>query len=501
MPDSVRILACNLDPVLTAILSRLAPDGVTFVPFEGDARDLETCRQQAACDVVVVQVPLEVDDETCMDLATRGVWNLVTTTQARRVVLLSTMRLFDGLDEGWAIDERWSPRPSTDVSLLAPYLAECALRETARDIPVEAVVLRLDQVVAEVEWRADSLESTWIHVDDAANAILAAVTGEDFARWMVQHIVRGDERSRYQRYPQRRPGIPWEPAYLDHRSRSEPIAEPQMPDFPGPVTDLEPPQSVAILGAAGPLAVATAMQLGADIRLRLADRRPLAEVAGGEPQSPGAPLPDVALLPPHEEVALDVTDYASVRRAMEGMDTVVNCTVVRPDPVQAFRVNTLGAWNVMRAAAELGIRRVVHTGPILNLAPYPIGMEADRDIHAITDRPGSSLYILSKYLGKEIVRIYAETLGMAVPSLHFDLFTPLDPEVALRRGSPCTISWSDAGRAVLAAARIETMPKPFVAVNVLAPSPHDRWDAMDAQRLLNWEPQDQIDLIWYRSRA
>ena len=33
------------------------------------------------------------------------------------------------------------------------------------------------------------------------------------------------------------------------------------------------------------------------------------------------------------------------------------------DPVEAFRVNTLGAYNVIRAAVECGIRRVVQTGP------------------------------------------------------------------------------------------------------------------------------------------
>lgn len=495
------ILTCNIDPVVAERLAALASEQIALVPFVGDSRDLETCRSQADADVVVVQVPSDLDPETTMDLATRGVWNLVTTTRARRVVVLSTMRLFDRLDEGWAIDERWWPRPSTEVSLLAPYLAECTLRETARDVPVEAVVLRLDHVIAGSEWRPDDPEPTWLHADDAASAILAAVVQADLPRWSVHHIVRGDVRGRYQRYPQRFPGLAWDPAFLDARPRLEPVAEPSMPPSPAPVTGLEPPRNVVILGAAGPLAVATARQAGDDLRLRLADRRPLAEVAQGEPQSPGAPLPDAALLARHEEIPLDVTDFASVRVALAGMDTVINCTVVRPDPVQAFRVNTLGAWHVMRAAADLGIRRVVHTGPVLTLAPYPVGMDADRDVHAVTERPGANLYFISKYLGKEIVRIFAEEYGIAVPSLHFDGFTSIDPEFALRRSPSCTVSWDDAGRAMLAAARLESMSPPFVAVNVLVPGPHDLYDAMDAQRLLGWEPRDRIDLVWYRSRA
>src|SRR5690606_146842 len=108
MPEPRRILTCNLDENLRDRLDDIATSGVSFVPFDGDSRDLETCRAQAQCDVVLVGAPRDGDPETCMDLSTRGVWNLVITTRARRVVLLSTMRLFDSLDEGWAIDERWT---------------------------------------------------------------------------------------------------------------------------------------------------------------------------------------------------------------------------------------------------------------------------------------------------------------------------------------------------------------------------------------------------------
>ena len=60
---------------------------------------------------------------------------------------------------------------------------------------------------------------------------------------------------------------------------------------------------------------------------------------------------------------VDVTDFDQVLAATRGMDAVINMTVMRHDPVEAFRVNTLGAYNVIRAAVECGIRRVVQTGP------------------------------------------------------------------------------------------------------------------------------------------
>src|SRR5690606_17259527 len=97
--------------------------------------------------------------------------------------------------------------------------------------------------------------------------------------------------------------------------------------------------------------------------LRLTDIRPIAAIAAeGKPQSPGAPLPRV-LGAPHEDRVVDVADLAQVVAAAEGMDAIINCTVVRHDPVQAFRVNVLGAYHVMQAAVTHGIRRVVHTGP------------------------------------------------------------------------------------------------------------------------------------------
>ena len=49
---------------------------------------------------------------------------------------------------------------------------------------------------------------------------------------------------------------------------------------------------------------------------------------------------------------MDVWDYGQVREAMEGVDAVMNFTVLRHDDTLSFQVNTIGAWNVMKAAAD-----------------------------------------------------------------------------------------------------------------------------------------------------
>lgn len=62
-------------------------------------------------------------------------------------------------------------------------------------------------------------------------------------------------------------------------------------------------------------------------------------------------------------VATDVTDLASVRKAVADADAVVHLAALDYDvharPEDYIRVNTLGTWHVLQAAAESGVRRVV----------------------------------------------------------------------------------------------------------------------------------------------
>jgi nucleoside-diphosphate-sugar epimerase len=257
---------------------------------------------------------------------------------------------------------------------------------------------------------------------------------------------------------------------------------------------------VVIFGAGGPLAAAAAPLLASSFRLRLTDVRPLAEIAAeAKPQSPGAPLPAV-LGPPHETMPVDVTDYDQVLRACEGMDAIVNCTVVRPHPVLAFHVNTIGAYHVMRAAVAHRIRRVVHTGPLQVLNDLPGGYAWDFGIpDEALPRPGSWLYLHSKYLGHETVRLIAEAHGLEVPALYFCNF--VNPDTARPGGegiNPMTVSWEDAGHAIRRAVEIPSLPAPFEILHILADLPHGKYSGEKAYRLLGWRPRDDLAHLYAR---
>ncbi|MCC6704570.1 MAG: NAD-dependent epimerase/dehydratase family protein [Thermomicrobiales bacterium] len=499
----MRVLLTGIPSILERDLSGELSRHHTVVTLDGDVRDRAVCAAAADCDVIVHGLADGLDPLTSLDHASRGTWNLLTTTRARRYVFLSSMRMFDAYDSAWNVTETWSPRPSTDVSELAPYLAEVAAREISRSRPIDCLMVRLDDVVSGDRFASEAVQPQWLHVNDAVKAISRAVTieraSENGSRWVPLHIVRGGPGSRF---PAGKAAAEPFGFSADHRTtdqRSSPITAPRFPRSLAPLADLTAPERVVVFGAGGPLGAVTTAFLKDYHQLRLTDIRPLGELGQRPPQSPGAPLP-VSAEAPHEEFVVDVTDQDAVDFAARDMDAIVNCTVVRPDPVQAFRVNTLGAFNVMTAAVAHGIGRVVHTGPILTLAPHPAGYTDDRDVGPdVPARPGDNLYFVSKFLGQEICRIFAEQHGIACPTLLFCVF--VNPAVEKNTGgatNPFAISWDDSGRAMAAAVRVPQLPAPFVTLHILADAPHDRYRSDLARTVLGWQPQDRLDQFWQR---
>ena len=82
------------------------------------------------------------------------------------------------------------------------------------------------------------------------------------------------------------------------------------------------------------------------------------------------------------EVAIgDVTDPESLSRAMAGVETVYHCAadyrLYARDPRALYACNVAGTDNLMRAAADAGARRVVHTSSVGALGLSANGSPAD----------------------------------------------------------------------------------------------------------------------------
>jgi dihydroflavonol-4-reductase len=100
----------------------------------------------------------------------------------------------------------------------------------------------------------------------------------------------------------------------------------------------------------------------------------------------------------------DVTDVCSLRRASRGMEGVYHVAGLisywRPKRERLFRVNVAGTRNVVTAALENGVRRLVHTSSIAALGYRTDGQPGDEDT-PWNWGPLDIGYATSKYLGEQ----------------------------------------------------------------------------------------------------
>lgn len=203
----------------------------------------------------------------------------------------------------------------------------------------------------------------------------------------------------------------------------------------------------------------------------------------------------------HEFLDVDVTSRDQVLAAAQGMDAIVNLSVVRRDPVLAFRVNTLGCQHVMEAAVSNGIRRVINTGPHFTVA----GPSYEGFDHAITPdappHPGTGLYPLTKSLGQEICRAFTLRHDIYVQEY---LFYSFRDRTQLEQGSggvPFVISWSDAARVFCLGLEIELshLPSKCEVFFVCADCPQDKFRNMKVKQVLGFSPAEEMSRLWQRT--
>lgn len=428
----------------------------------------------------------------------------------KRYVLLSSLRLFEAYEPTLPVTEQWAPRPTTNVADISLYLREIMAREVARVAPYPIVNLRLGRV--EVE--PDVGDPRAVHIDDVATAV---ERGLDVAApptmhglppyevaetgWWTFHISGG---GLYPRFPI---ALAAE-APFDYRPRHD-LTGGWTPARKGRGThratigvdnDIEPRpiDKVAIFGAGGPVGVAVARELIDYHRVCQCDIQPIAEMVHQPYRANMAkwnPPVRVVLPPPHSQAIADVSLENDVERACVGADAIVNLAVSRHDPRQAFKVNTLGAFNIAKVAVARGIRRVVQTGPLEVSMPHPAGYWYDDDLPSgVPGRPGSQLYVLSKMLGHEILKIFSRHEGLEVPVLLFARVSDPDGRSEGPHGPfPFSVSWRDAGRAVKGALHTEDLMSPFEKFHITANLPHGRYRLDREFAQLGWRPLDSFE--------
>ena len=260
--------------------------------------------------------------------------------------------------------------------------------------------------------------------------------------------------------------------------------------------------TVCIFGAGGWMGAGIYPALRDHYALRLIDLRPVEELVA-LPDKPRLPQWRSAPEVPHEWRVCDVADYQQVELALEGCDAVINLTVNRWDPVLAFRVNVIGAYNIMKAARKHKLRRMIHTGPWCGG-----GYEGDyRYEFRVPDdapyRAGTPLYPHTKGLSLHVADAFAEQGGLDV--MTFLMSTVRRAHWRSNRAdkvlSPFSVAWEDLGEAFLCGLRAPQLPRPNEVFFLCARLSFDKYAPDKAERLLGWKPKHTFEHLYQvRSR-
>lgn len=201
----------------------------------------------------------------------------------------------------------------------------------------------------------------------------------------------------------------------------------------------------------------------------------------------------------HENFKVDVSDADQVLEVSEGMDTIINLSVMRPDRQLAFDVNARGCYNVMLAAIRHGIRRVINTGP-----PFIYGTQSQVYFNLDPDVPsqsGTSLYTCTKSLGHEICNVFAQHHDVYVMTMMFGSFRDPDDESEYGMGvTPFVQTYPDAARVFPLALEVDlnTLPSRCELFNVCSDVPGLKFTNEKTKRLLGWYPKDSFQKRWIR---
>ena len=129
------------------------------------------------------------------------------------------------------------------------------------------------------------------------------------------------------------------------------------------------------------------------------------------------------------EVALgDLCDPASLARALQGCDALFHVAADYrlwvPDPEAIYAINVEGTRNLLRAAAEAGVDRIVYTSSVAVLGLHKDGSPAHEETPVgLGDMIGH--YKRSKYLAEVEVRRLVEEEGL--PVVIVNPSTPIGP--------------------------------------------------------------------------
>jgi uronate dehydrogenase len=142
----------------------------------------------------------------------------------------------------------------------------------------------------------------------------------------------------------------------------------------------------------------------------------------------------------HDDVVTgDLTDYHTLKAAMDGVEVVVHLAATAdeaPFIEQLVPNNVIGLYNVLQAAQESRVRRVVFASSCQTVTQYPPEHTVEIDDPV---RP-STRYGATKVFGEALGRFYHEKFGLEFIGIRIGWFAPYDHK-GLMKHPGCRRLW------------------------------------------------------------
>jgi NAD+ dependent glucose-6-phosphate dehydrogenase len=198
-------------------------------------------------------------------------------------------------------------------------------------------------------------------------------------------------------------------------------------------------------------------------------------------------------------VAADLGSYDPAwARTFDGVDTVVH---LAGNPhgtaswAEVLHANIGGTHNVLRAAREAGVRRVVFASTNQVMLGYRF-----REGTVTTDMPPMPLspYGISKLMNEQMGRLFAEETGISFIALRIGYFQPGEnlPGPWMKIGVWGQQMWLSNRDMLHAVERsIEAEDVPFAVLNLVSDNPGMRWDLEHTRETIGYAPQDGHEAV------
>jgi nucleoside-diphosphate-sugar epimerase len=209
-----------------------------------------------------------------------------------------------------------------------------------------------------------------------------------------------------------------------------------------------------------------------------------------------------------DTVQADIADYNAIRRAFDGVDTVVHlAAVVAMDAsmAQYAAVSLTGTYNVFEAAKDAGVRRVVYASSGATVS----GWETEEPYKALiegryADVPTTwpkityewpvnpkGLYGASKVWGEALARHYTTTSDLSIICLRIGMVREED-----RPLTPRDYSVWCSQRDISTMVDLCVTAKPDLRYDILFVESDNKWSYRDverSQRVIGFTPQDAAE--------